>query len=65
MAATDETLMPYGKYKGIKLANVPASYLIWMYENNKLNNWLLAYVKDNLTVLEMEVLNGNKKKFQD
>jgi uncharacterized protein len=25
--------MPYGKYKGLKLINLPESYVIWFYEN--------------------------------
>ena len=25
--------MPYGKYKGIKLIDLPESYVIWIYEN--------------------------------
>jgi len=31
----DETILTFGKYKGIKLANIPATYLLWLYENNK------------------------------
>lgn len=27
--------MPFGVYKGKKMANVPASYLKWIYDNNK------------------------------
>lgn len=32
-AFTDETLMPFGKYEGVKMANVPEDYLIWAYNN--------------------------------
>lgn len=32
---TDETLMPFGKYKGEKLINVPASYLLWLYTSKR------------------------------
>jgi uncharacterized protein (DUF3820 family) len=31
---TDNDLMPYGKYQGIKMQEVPASYLIWCYDYN-------------------------------
>lgn len=51
----DNSLMPYGKYKGDKMLNVPASYLIWLYENNKASVDVLAYIKDNLEVLKMQV----------
>jgi uncharacterized protein (DUF3820 family) len=29
---TDKSLMPFGKHKGTALANVPASYLLWIYD---------------------------------
>jgi len=32
MKLTDESPMPFGKYKGEKMANVPASYLKWIYD---------------------------------
>ncbi len=52
---TDESLMPWGVHKGKKLANVPAEYFMYFYENNKLSGELLAYVKDNLDVLQQEI----------
>ena len=58
---TDEDLMPFGKYKGWKLANVPAEYLIWLYENNRAGDGaLFYYIKNNLDVLEDEVSNNQK-----
>ena len=57
---TDESLMPFGKFKGEKLANVDASYLIWLYENNKCFGELKAYIKDNLDVLQSEIKNKSK-----
>lgn len=32
---TDESKMPYGVHKDKNMADVPASYLLWLYENNK------------------------------
>ncbi len=52
---TDSDLMPYGKYKVEKMANVPASYLLWLYENDKCSASVMAYIKDNYDVLKMEV----------
>lgn len=52
---TDESLMPWGKYKSHSMENVPASYLIWLYENNKCNNQVKEYIEDNLDFLRMEV----------
>ena len=57
--ATDETIMPFGAHRGKKLANVPANYLIWMYENKRLVPYLEEYVKDNWLVLETEIKRQN------
>lgn len=29
---TDESIMPFGKHKGVKLANVPADYLLFLHK---------------------------------
>lgn len=54
MGMTDESLMPYGIHKDKKIANVPASYLIWLYENNKCSGEVREYIKENLDVLISE-----------
>lgn len=51
----DESLMPFGKFKGKKLEDVPASYLIWLYDENKCSGELKQYIKDNLDVLYHEI----------
>jgi uncharacterized protein (DUF3820 family) len=51
----DESIMPFGKYKGGKLANVPAKYLLWLYDQGCNNKELYAYIEENLDVLESEV----------
>ena len=48
---TDESIMPFGKYKGQKLANVPASYLLWLYDNNKCFGELKKYIEENMDAL--------------
>lgn len=47
--------MPYGKHKGISMIGVPASYLMWLLDNNKCSSEVEAYIKDNLDVLKKEV----------
>jgi uncharacterized protein (DUF3820 family) len=53
----DEDPMPFGKYKGTKMANVPDSYLLWLYNRimvkaesgknlNEEESRLLAYIED-------------------
>jgi uncharacterized protein (DUF3820 family) len=54
MALNDNSPMPFGKYKGQKMENVPASYLLWLYDENKCNREVRDYIKDNLDVLEDE-----------
>jgi hypothetical protein len=44
---TDKDAMPYGKWNGTPMANVPADYLLWMSDNNKLTPQVRAYVTDN------------------
>jgi uncharacterized protein (DUF3820 family) len=55
MALNDNSPMPFGKYKGQKMENVPASYLLWLYDENKCNREVRDYIKDNLDVLEDEI----------
>lgn len=52
---TDKSIMTFGVHKGKTLANVPANYLLWLYENNKCYGELKAYIKDNLDVLKTEL----------
>ena len=61
---TDNSLMPFGKYKGTKMANIPASYLIWIFENNKCSIEVIKYVRENLDVLKEEVKRENAKKIK-
>ena len=52
---TDESRMPWGKYKGEKMANVPGSYLLWLYENNKCDRETRDYIEDNLDAIKSEI----------
>ena len=52
---TDNSIMPFGKYKGEKMANVPASYLVWIFENNKCTPEVAKYIANNLDVLKAEI----------
>lgn len=58
---TDEDLMPFGKYKGNKMANVPANYLLWLYDMDKCYGVVKSYVKENEDVLRLEVKNQQKE----
>ena len=62
MKMTDNSLMPYGKHKGQKMANVPPDYLIWLFENNKCTPEVAKYIAKNLDVLKAEIELKNKSK---
>ena len=54
----DTDLMPFGLYKGKKMANIPASYLRWVRENVKpkdLTKPVLKYIKNNWDAIEIEL----------
>lgn len=53
---TDKTPMPFGKYKGIPLGNVPASYLLWLYDESSKDAFptLRKYLEANKRALELE-----------
>lgn len=52
---TDESLMPWGKYKGDKMINVPASYLLWLYDMGKVYGEVKEYIKENLDVIKVQI----------
>lgn len=48
MIYNDNTIMPFGIYKGKKLVDIPDDYLVWLYNNNKTNPPLKKYIEENL-----------------
>ena len=61
MKLTDISPMPFGKHKGTQMANVPASYLIWLYDNDKCSVEVREYIEDNLRVLKQEIKNDEER----
>lgn len=60
---TDDSLMPYGKHKGKPMQDVPADYLLWLYDNalrseSATAEALRTYIDENRAALEMEVAEG-------
>lgn len=51
---TDDSIMSFGKFKGEKLANVPAYYLLWLYNNNKAYPEIREYIHLNLDGLRYD-----------
>lgn len=57
----DNSKMPWGLHKGKAMVNVPAEYLVWLYDNNKCSSDVRKYIKDNLDVLKSEIKNKERK----
>lgn len=53
---TDDSLMPFGKHKGIPMSDVPVGYLHWLWNNGAKNQQtsIAVYIRENLTALKLE-----------
>ena len=57
----DFDLMPFGKYQGVPMQDVPASYLHWLWVNGKKEDKLCPvadYIRKNITALMQEHEDG-------
>ena len=58
----DTDPMPFGKYKGTPMQDVPASYLHWLWSNGKKNEVktcdVADYINRNLAALQKEHPDG-------
>lgn len=52
--------MSFGKFKGEKLANIPASYFLWMNKQDWCSKELKEYIKDNMDSFELEMKNNDE-----
>lgn len=57
----DDYIFPFGKHKGKKIANVPASYLLWLFDQPDFrkstlpeNKKIYYYIQENQSLLEKE-----------
>ena len=55
--------MPYGKYKGRPMEDVPADYLIWLVDNQRASPEVIEYVRENQDVLDKEIKENAKPDF--
>jgi uncharacterized protein (DUF3820 family) len=51
---TDATKMPFGRYVGKPLIEVPGVYLLWCYDNNVGPRELRMYIESNLQAIKKE-----------
>lgn len=59
MKLTDTDPMPFGKYRGKPMQDVPVSYLHWLYHDSEdgkreATDAVRQYVRDNITALKVE-----------
>lgn len=54
MILKDTDKMPFGIHKDKRMIDVPAKYLLWLYENDKCNKDVRDYVIYNLDVLKKQ-----------
>jgi len=54
---TDTDRMPFGKFKGKMMQDVPATYLDWLIGQDFVNNWpdVKAYIEANLSDIHKEI----------
>ena len=54
---TDQDKMMFGKHKGEKMEDVPASYLDWLIDQSWIDSWpaIKRYIEKNLEVIHMEM----------
>ena len=45
-------IMPFGKYKGTLLDEVPHGYLLYLYDRKLLSGKIKKYAEENITVLK-------------
>lgn len=54
---TDDDPMPFGKYRGKKMEEVPADYLDWLHGQTWIAEWpaILDYIKRNRDCIDKEL----------
>lgn len=56
---TDDSPMPFGKFKGKRMEEVPASYLHWLWtQESSKETSVMLYIKDNMGSLKQEHPDG-------
>jgi uncharacterized protein (DUF3820 family) len=51
---TDNTPMPFGMHRGKAMANVPAHYLLWLFDKGCDHEGVKQYIIANLDLLKKE-----------
>ncbi len=48
---TDESKMPFGKFKGLTLAEIPDSYFVYLYDNGLEPGDLKMYIEESVPAI--------------
>lgn len=51
---SDQDLMSFGKHKGEKMEDVPASYLLWLWNEGISHQGVKEYITESFSALEKE-----------
>lgn len=51
----DDYIMPFGLYKGQKIGDVPAYYLLWLFREEKAMGKVKIYILSNKELLERKL----------
>lgn len=64
---TDATVMPWGKHRGKRLEDVPPDYLLWLYEQTWIKDWvgLHAYLKKHEDQLMKERVENEDRRYDE
>lgn len=54
------SIMPFGKYKGKKLSEVPDNWFVWMYDHKKLSGNLKLYAETTIEILKIQARQNKK-----
>lgn len=57
---TDHTPMPFGRYRGKAMIDVPAHYLLWLFDQGCDHEGVKRYINDNLDALRKEAGRGKR-----
>lgn len=58
---SDATLMPFGMHRGKAMVNIPAKYLLYLYDKGCSHAGVKQYILNNLDALRKEAENVRRK----
>ena len=62
---TDKTPFPFGRYQGLPMDEVPADYIMELYDEGKMSGPMRRYVEQNMDVLNVEIAEIDNENGED